>query len=57
MKAIPKETLIKMIEDNYEDGQRVFDDQLSNLFSVGEDWYISDGKFQMVNPMKVEEVE
>ncbi|MFS7393982.1 hypothetical protein AB6888_14165 [Carnobacterium maltaromaticum] len=57
MKAIPKETLIKMIEDNYEDGQRVFDDQLSNLFSVGEDWYISDGKFQMVNPMKGGEVE
>jgi hypothetical protein len=57
MKAIPKETLIKMIEDNYEDGQRVFDDQLSNLFSVGEDWYFSDGKFQMVNPMKGEEVQ
>ncbi|WP_157456157.1 hypothetical protein [Carnobacterium maltaromaticum] len=57
MKAIPKETLIKMIEDNYEDGQRVFDDQLSNLFSVGEDWYINDGKFQMVNPMKGGEVE
>ena len=57
MKAIPKETLIKMIEDNYEDGQRVFDDQLSNFFSVGEDWYISDGKFQMVNPMKGGEAE
>ncbi len=57
MKAIPKETLIKMIEDNYEDGQRVFDDQLSNLFSVGEDWHISDGKFQMVNPMKGGEAE